>query len=142
MTITLRPALAADAKPVAALMTELGYPSTAASVKDRLDRAPHSETSRCIVAQQADAVIGLMSAELIPYFPTATTVCRVTSLVVAPQHRRRGVGKLLIDAAGEFAREHTCSGIELTSAERCVEVHRFYERLGFSRTAFRFFRAL
>lgn len=142
MTITLRPAQETDAEQVASLMTELGYSSTAASVKDRLDRAMQSRTSCCLVAQDADEVIGLMSAELIPYFPTGTTVCRVTSLVVASQHRGRGIGELLIAAAAEFARKHQCSGIELTSAERRVEAHRFYERLGFSRTAFRFFRAL
>jgi GNAT superfamily N-acetyltransferase len=142
MTITLRPARETDAEQVGALMTELGYPSTAASVKDRLDRALQSKTGRCVVAQDAGEVIGLMSAELIPYFPTGTTICRETGLVVAAQHRRRGVGELLVDAADAFAREHRCSGIELTSAERRVEAHRFYERIGFSRTAFRFFRAL
>jgi ribosomal protein S18 acetylase RimI-like enzyme len=142
MTITMRPVRATDAEQVASLLTELGYPSTAASVKDRLDRALQSETSRCLVAQDADEVIGLMSAELIPYFPTGMTVCRVTSLVVASQHRRRGIGDMLISAATEFARKHRCSGIEVTSAENRVEAHRFYERIGFSRTAFRFFRAL
>ena len=142
MTITLRPVRATDAEQVASLMTELGYPSTAASVKDRLDRVLQSTTSCCLVAQEADEVIGLMSAELIPYFPTGTTVCRVTSLVVASPHRRRGIGDMLMTAAAEYAGKHQCAGIELTSAERRVEAHRFYERLGFSRTAFRFFRAL
>lgn len=142
MTITLRPAREMDGEQVAALMTELGYPSTAASVKDRLDRALQSKTSYCLVAHDADEIIGLMSAELIPYFPTGTTICRVTSLVVAAAHRRHGVGDMLIAAAAEFARDHHCSGIELTSAERRVEAHRFYEQLGFSHTAFKFFRAL
>ena len=36
MAVTLRPAREADAEQVASLMTELGYPSTAAGVKDRL----------------------------------------------------------------------------------------------------------
>lgn len=142
MTVTLRPAQQADAENVAILMTELGYPSTEADVQDRLRRALHSPTSRCLVAHDGGEVIGLMTAELVPYFPNGSTVCRVTSLVVSAQHRRRGVGERLMAAAAEFAREHQCSGIELTSAERRVEAHRFYERLGFSRTAFRFFRAL
>ena len=142
MTITLRPARATDAEHIAVLMTELGYPSTAASVKDRLDHVLQSETSRCVVAQEAGTALGLMAAELIPYFPTGTTVCRVTAVVVASQHRRRGIGDMLMAAADAFARDHHCSGIELTSAERRVEAHRFYERIGFSRTAFRFFRAL
>jgi ribosomal protein S18 acetylase RimI-like enzyme len=142
MTVTLRPAQQTDAKDVAMLMTELGYPSAEADVQDRLRHSLDNPTSRCLVAQDGGEVIGLMSAELFPYFPTGTTVCRVTSLVVASQHRRRGIGDTLMAAATEFAREHQCSGIELTSAARRIEAHRFYERLGFSRTAFRFFRAL
>jgi predicted N-acetyltransferase YhbS len=142
MTVTLRPAREADAEHVAALMTELGYPSIAADVVDRLDRALRSRTSCCLVAQSAEEVIGLMSAELVPYFPTGATICRVTSLVVSSHHRRSGIGEKLVAAAEEFARKHHCSGIEVTSAERRVDAHRFYQRLGFSRTAFRFFRAL
>ncbi len=38
MTVRLRPAREADAKHVALLMTELGYPSTEADVNDRLAR--------------------------------------------------------------------------------------------------------
>jgi ribosomal protein S18 acetylase RimI-like enzyme len=142
MNVKLRRARAADAKDVALLMTELGYPSTAVDVKERLHRSLTGRTSCCLVAQSASEVIGLMSAELVPYFPTGTTICRVTSLVVSSRHRRRGVGEKLLAAAAEFAREHACSGIEVTSAERRVDAHRFYEKLGFSRTAFRFFQAL
>jgi len=142
MSLTLRPARQADAKPVASLLTELGYPSSEADVQDRLRRSLDSRTSLCLMAQSASEVVGLMSAELVPYFPNGSTICRVTSLVVSAQHRRSGVGEKLIAAADAFAREHNCSGLEVTSAERRVDAHRFYERLGFSRTAFRFFRAL
>jgi GNAT superfamily N-acetyltransferase len=142
MSVLLRPVQKSDAKHVALLMTELGYPATAADVRDRLDRSLRSRTSYCQVAESAGEVVGLMSAELVPYFPNGSTLCRVTSLVVSPQHRRHGVGEKLIAAAVELARKHHCSGLEVTSAERRVEAHRFYEKLGFSRTAFRFFQAL
>jgi ribosomal protein S18 acetylase RimI-like enzyme len=142
MSVTLRPARQDDAERVASLMTELGYPSAAADVQDRLRRSLVSPTSCCLVAQSAGEVVGLMSAELVPYFPTGATVCRVTALVVSSEQRRSGIGEQLIAAAADFGRAHKCSGLELTSAERRVDAHRFYERLGFSRTAFRFFRAL
>jgi N-acetylglutamate synthase-like GNAT family acetyltransferase len=142
MTITLRRAQRTDAGSIASLLTELGYPSTAVDVTYRLHRSLHSRTSCCLIAEAANKAVGLMSAELVPYFPTGTTICRVTSLVVSAEHRRSGVGEQLVAAAAEFAREHHCSGIEVTSAERRADAHRFYERLGFSRTAFRFFRAL
>jgi ribosomal protein S18 acetylase RimI-like enzyme len=142
MAMTLKPAREADAERVASLMTELGYPSTAEGVKDRLRDSLSRQTSCCLVAQADNEVIGMMSAELIPYFPTGSTICRVTSLVVSSQHRSLGVGEKLVAAATTFAREHGCSGMEVTSAERRVDAHRFYQRLGFTRAGLRFFETL
>jgi GNAT superfamily N-acetyltransferase len=142
MAVTLRPAREADAEQVASLMTELGYPSIAAGVEGRLRGSLNSQTSRCLVAQADNEVIGVMSAELVPYFPTGSTICRVTGLVVSSRHRNRGVGEKLVAAAAAFAREHGCSGIKVTSAERRVDAHRFYQRLGFAPTGLRFFQIL
>jgi ribosomal protein S18 acetylase RimI-like enzyme len=142
MAVTVRSAREADAEQVASLMTELGYPSTAAGVEGRLRGSLNSESSCCLVAQANNEVVGFMSAELIPYFPTGSAICRMTSLVVSSRHRSRGVGETLVEAAATFAREHGCSGIEVTSAERRVDAHRFYQRLGFVRTGLRFFQTL
>ena len=142
IAVTLRPVREADAEQVASLMTELGYPSTAAGVKDRLDRSLRNKAGCCLVAEVAQEVIGMMTAELVAYFPTGSTICRVTSLVVSSRHRGRGVGEELMAAAAAFAREHGCSGIEVTSAERRVDAHRFYRRLGFAPTGLRFFQTL
>ena len=90
MTTMLRRATAADAKHVALLLTELGYPSTESDVQERLDHALHNDASCCLVAQSAGDVIGLISAELVPYFPDGSTISRVTALVVLPPHRGRG----------------------------------------------------
>jgi ribosomal protein S18 acetylase RimI-like enzyme len=142
MTVMLRRATEVDAKHVAVLLAELGYPSAEADARNRLVHSLHSSTSCCLVAQAADEVIGLISAELVFYFPTGSTICRITSLVVSSRHRGHGLGQKLLAAATDFAREHHCSGLELTSAERRVDAHRFYQRLGFSRTGLRFFQAL
>jgi GNAT superfamily N-acetyltransferase len=99
-------------------------------------------SGRAVVAQSASEVIGLITAELVPYFPNGSTICRVTSLIVSPDHRNRRIGEKLVAGAADFARAHHCSGIEITSAEHRLDAHRFYQRLGFSRTSFRFFQAL
>ena len=113
----LRRATEVDAKHAASLLTELGYPSTEADARDRLVRSLRSATSYCLVAELAAEVVGLISAELVFYFPTGSTICRITSLVVSSQHRGHGLGQKLLTAAIDFAREHHCSGLELTSAE-------------------------
>ena len=111
-------------------------------MRHRLRRSLHSDTRCFLVAQSASEVIGLVSAELLPYFPNGSTICRITALVVSTHHRRRGIGEKLLTGAADFARAHHCSGIEITSAEHRLDAHRFYQRLGFSRTSFRFFHAL
>jgi hypothetical protein len=115
MKVILRRATEADAKHAASLLTELGYPSTEEDARDRLVRSLRSATSYCLVAELAAEIVGLVSAELV---------------------------LKLLTAAIDFAREHHCSGLELTSAEGRVDAHRFYRRLGFSRTSFRFFQTV
>jgi len=142
MPVLLRRATEADEKHVESLLAELGYPSKEADVRHRLRNSLRSDTSCFLLAQSASEVVGLVCAELVPYFPHGSTICRVTGLVVSAQHRGQGVGEKLLAGAADFARENHCSGIEVTSAEHRLDAHRFYQRLGFSRTSFRFFQAL
>ena len=142
MPILLRAPTEADAKHVASLLAELGYPSKETDVRDRLRRSLNGKSSCFLLAQLESEIIGLVSAELVPYFPTGSTICRVTALIVSTHYRGRRVGEKLVAGAVNFARKHHCSGIEITSAEHRLDAHRFYQRLGFSRTSFRFFQAL
>ena len=104
MKVILRRATEADAKHAASLLTELGYPSTEADARDRLVRSLRSATSYCLVAELAAEVVGLISAELVFYFPTGSTICRITSLVVSSQHRGHGLGQKLLTAGINFSR--------------------------------------
>jgi len=140
--VLLRTVMEADAEHVASLLAELGYPSNEADIRNRLRHRLHSQTSCFLLAQSASEVIGFVSAELVPYFPNGSTICRVTALIVSINHRGRRVGERLLSGAADFARGHHCSGIEITSAEHRIEAHRFYQRVGFTRTSFRFFQAL
>src|SRR5262245_29009987 len=142
MSLLLRPATEADAKHVAALLIELGYPSEEADVHNRLRDCLAADTACVLVAQAEGQVVGLMCAVIVPYFPRGSTVCRVTALVVSADRRSQGVGEKLLAGATEFARKHHCAGIEITSAENRLDAHRFYQRLGFARTSFRFFKAV
>src|SRR6266446_6783338 len=106
MPVVLRSATDADAKHVESLLAELGYPSKEADVRHRLRRLLDSDNSCFLVAQQASEVIGLVSAELVPYFLNGSTICRVTGLVVSTHHRGQGIGEKLVTGAADFAREH------------------------------------
>ena len=54
----------------------------------------------------------------------------VEDLAVDPEQRSLGIGKRLLDAAKDWAREKGCSHLELDSGEARKDAHRFYEREG------------
>lgn len=51
----------------------------------------------------------------------------VEDLAVDPAQRSRGIGKGLLDAAKDWARERGATHLELDSAESRAGAHRFYE---------------
>lgn len=52
----------------------------------------------------------------------------VEDLAVDPGQRSLGIGKALLDAAKDWARERGASHLELDSAETRADAHRFYKR--------------
>jgi GNAT superfamily N-acetyltransferase len=52
----------------------------------------------------------------------------VEDLAVHPERRSAGVGRSLLDAAKDWARERGATHLELDSAESRTDAHRFYER--------------
>jgi len=139
--VNIRPALATDASPIAALLGELGYVATEAQVRERLTSAQPTPTLN-LVAESGGEVIACLNACVMPYFPNGSTLCRIVAMVVAADRRSKGVGAALVEAAAAYAREQGCSALEVTSADRRSDAHRFYQRSGFTRTSLRFVRAL
>ena len=52
----------------------------------------------------------------------------VEDLAVSPDHRSRGVGRVLLDAAKGWAHDHGASHLGLNSSVARRDAHRFYER--------------
>ena len=60
--------------------------------------------------------------------------CYLAELYVAPDRRRRGLGRALMLAAMELARERDADYMDLNTGEQDVAARALYESLGFSRT--------
>jgi GNAT superfamily N-acetyltransferase len=52
----------------------------------------------------------------------------IEDLAVHPDHRSRGIGKALLDAAKDWARARGATHLELDSSFARQDAHRFYER--------------
>jgi lysophospholipase L1-like esterase/GNAT superfamily N-acetyltransferase len=55
-------------------------------------------------------------------------------LAVVPEHRKAGIGRALVDAAIDFAREKKFGKMVLWTQPAMNDAHRLYERFGFVRT--------
>jgi ribosomal protein S18 acetylase RimI-like enzyme len=62
------------------------------------------------------------------------TVVEVPMLVVAEDHRRAGVGKLLMEEVRNVASDNDASQIELVATRANVTAREFYRSLGFVET--------
>lgn len=138
--IGLRPATPRDAHPVAALLGELGYPTTPEQARARLARIQDDADYHTVLAESEGEVLGLIGLQRGWGYEHDRPFVRVLALVVAAGARRRGVGARLIAAADDFARLHDAHEMHLTTALHRVEAHRFYEGLGFGRSGWRYTR--
>lgn len=135
--LVIRIAGVADAEAVAALLAELGYPTGPDSAAARITRLAATGAASCLVAIREGTVCGLATTHRIPLFHRDGELLRVTSLVVSRASRRTGVGAALLAACEAHAREHGAERMELTSGDKRLEAHAFYEHQGFAREGVR-----
>jgi ribosomal protein S18 acetylase RimI-like enzyme/catechol 2,3-dioxygenase-like lactoylglutathione lyase family enzyme len=77
-----------------------------------------------LVAVRGEEIVGHLQL-------TGTEELEIKNMAVLPEHQRRGVGRALVEAAIERAREQSCSILRVATAAADVGDLRFYQRLGF-----------
>jgi len=133
LPLHIRRATLSDAAAIAALSGELGYPASAQEMSVRLAvLLPQAAQFVAVAATPAGDVVAWIAAErrlLLEYGEKA----EIVGLVVGAAARRTGVGKALVRAVEQWAREQGLAIVSVRSNAARVESHPFYERLGFVR---------
>ena len=80
------------------------------------DAIARSRTAAVLVAEHRGELLGLCTAYLDLNSVRFGPRCWVEDLAVSPEHRSQGVGKDLLDAAKDWARERGATHLELDSA--------------------------
>jgi GNAT superfamily N-acetyltransferase len=94
-----------------------------------LRQAIDSHDSAVIVAEdESGELIGFCTAYQDVHSVRFGYRAWVEDLAVHPDRRSMGVGKGLLDAAKDWARERGATHLELDSADTRTDAHRFYER--------------
>ena len=123
-----------DAAAVAALLGELGYPSSPAQAAERLARIAADPSTWVIVAEVESELAGLAALHVQNLVERDEPGCEVAGLVVGQRFRRRGIGELLMQALEEEARRRGGKVMVLNTAHRRADAHAFYEALGYEHT--------
>lgn len=140
--IVLRPATLDDIPALTGLTAELGYPDREEEVRRRFESVSEQPAHKVVVAERDAKVVGLMSFHALDLLYGIGKLARITALVVTASQRSAGIGKMLVAKAEELAREAGCTRIELTSNNRRVEAHKFYESLGYEVSHKRFTKVI
>jgi GNAT superfamily N-acetyltransferase len=128
----LRPARPGDAGRLAELCGQLGYPSSPQSLRRRLSGILPDEDQAVYVAQGPDGdVVGWVHVALRPLL-LAGPQAEIRGLVVDQAHRRRGLGRLLMERAERWARDRGCLAVHLRSNVDREETPFFYEGIGYT----------
>jgi GNAT superfamily N-acetyltransferase len=96
-----------------------------------LRQAIDSHDSAVLVASiGGDGIVGFATGYMDLHSVRYGYRCWVEDFAVDPDHRSQGIGKSLLEAVRDWARERGATHLELDSADARKDAHRFYEREG------------
>jgi GNAT superfamily N-acetyltransferase len=143
MPISIREARAEDLEAIIRLHEEdsLGshgdawLPETKPAYEAAFAAIAASPDNTLYVAENEGRVVGTFQLTLIPNLTgRGATRVKVESVKVSAALRSQGIGARMMAFAEEAARAGGARTMELTSNKRRGDAHRFYERLGFSKS--------
>ena len=129
--IKVRLAREADVVRLADLSGQLGYKATPEEVLRRLQQVAGDPQHGIFVAETPEgSVIGWVHVEERRLIESEHRA-EINGLVVDETYRSRGVGRLLLEHAEQWARERELRSVVLRSNVIRARAHAFYERLGY-----------
>ncbi|MGH8773648.1 MAG: GNAT family N-acetyltransferase [Jiangellaceae bacterium] len=139
--VHVRDAVVGDAEALARVWSDLlliagvpgrtSAPPTPPAVARRLEAIEGSPTRRMLVAEDGDVLAGAVYLSREPLTPLHDdTAVRASYLHVLAEHRRRGIGRALLDAAAGWAVEVQAEHLVVDVSPHIRETNRFLARLG------------
>lgn len=115
------------------LMAQLGYRLDPLSLTQNMNAYLNDPDRAILVAEVEGKGVGCMAIDIAQTFHRKGKHMRIVSLVVDSSWRGKGIGKSLLQAAEDLARQRGCWVVELTSSSRreADGTHDFYVRQGY-----------
>jgi GNAT superfamily N-acetyltransferase len=137
-SLRIRPAASGDAAPLGHLLEQLGYPTDAAEIPERIEKLHARPGTMVLVAEdERGEILGVVTVHLFQSIHASEPAAWLTSLVVEEKARGQGIGSALVLRAEEWAIRHGALRISLTSALHRERAHEFYKTRDYEHTGVR-----
>ena len=137
-SLRIRPAASGDAAPLGRLLDQLGYPTAAAEIPERIEKLHARPGPMVLVAEdEHGGVVGVVTVHLFQSIHSTEPAAWLTSLVVEENARGQGIGSALVLRAEDWAIQHGALRLSLTSALHRERAHEFYKTRDYEHTGVR-----
>jgi GNAT superfamily N-acetyltransferase len=125
----IRPMVGADAKIVAELAMELGYPNEIEAIPSRICAIGATDLL-LVAADRSDKPVGFIQAHRVCIIEVGFRV-EILGLVVSSTARRKGIARALIGEVELWANKIGAEVVSVRSNTKRAEAHIFYPALGY-----------
>jgi GNAT superfamily N-acetyltransferase len=126
----IRQACLNDAEALAALSTQLGYPTDTQAMHHRLDVAVNSSEHAVYVCCD-DTALHAWIHVMRTFHLESGFGAEIAGLIVSEQYRGRRLGSRLVRQAEDWAKSQGFDRLRVRSRTERAEAHAFYRNLGF-----------
>jgi N-acetylglutamate synthase-like GNAT family acetyltransferase len=136
----IRKATDKDITDIRFLFSELlGHEITEADALNRLKMVEESSIDELYVYEQDTTILGLLAFRIRENVEEPSRYGEISAIVTKSESRNIGIGRKLMEFADNRANELGCKGTWLVSGfGREEEAHKFYTKLGYKVTGYRF----
>ena len=131
--LEIRAASNIEAQDLAELLGLAGHAVPPGDLDSRLEEMGRGKGA-ALVALQWGPPSGLVVLHWYQTLTAAQPTAQITMLFVAPDERRKGIGRMLLKAASQAARVAGCGTLEIMAAEPAAELYGFCRATGFTGT--------
>lgn len=121
-----------DSEAIALLVSDLGYPTSDHQMRQRLVAVAGDGDYETLIARHDGIVVGFAGTRVGHLYEADERYGQVMVLAVAVEWQRRGIGRMLMEAAESGLIARRARVLVVTSGNHRTGAHAFYESCGYS----------
>ena len=133
MSISIRQIKPEDAPAVKLLSNQLGYSISIEETENNIKAILANNDHSAFVAVQDETIVGWVHVFAAIHLESGPS-CEIRGLVTDDRHRRKGIGRLLVEKSKEWGRSKGRQVLRLRCNMKRTEAHAFYFSIGFKET--------